>query len=431
MAKKLFKKAVAYFKSEYKKKEFLEDGCIRKPGNMKPFSRNRKLSVDDVFFSVVDPGRESCDAKVRRLFGGRERNKNKLRYVTQQAYSKARNKMNEKPFKDMFETMVIGEYQEKIMPGREVPVSRWGYHLFAFDGSNTTLPGTEEIKKKGYKKSGKGTYQNTVSLLEDLINVRVIDGIWGAGLNNEKAMAKEHVKNALKILGDDRKHKIMFVGDRGYPSVELIEFIESVGCFYCFRVRRKYDLIIDEVPVGSDVVSQVDGSDMRIIKFPLGENDSADETIITNAYDIPAEDFKEIYNLRWEIEKKYLYIKDRQELENFTGHTENAMKQDFYATLLAEYFISVAEDDAQEEIKKDKANCKYGYKTNRNDMVNIIKDNFARYFLTNNNAERERLLIEIQLAAREYVCQIRPGRARDKNAGRHQRKFSPNHKSNT
>ena len=61
------------------------------------------------------------------------------------------------------------------------------------------------------------------------------------------------------------------------------------------------------------------------------------EVLITSLIDeklYPISTFKEIYNLRWGVESYYGIIKERLNLENFSGRTVLSIKQDFHATLL-------------------------------------------------------------------------------------------------
>ena len=46
-------------------------------------------------------------------------------------------------------------------------------------------------------------------------------------------------------------------------------------------------------------------------------------------------DFKHLYFLRWGVEIEYDVLKNALEIENFSGRTETAIKQDFYAHIIA------------------------------------------------------------------------------------------------
>lgn len=58
---------------------------------------------------------------------------------------------------------------------------------------------------------------------------------------------------------------------------------------------------------------------MRVIKFEL--ESGTIETLVTNLFDetISLEDFKELYFKRWGTEVKYNEIKNKLQVQNFTG----------------------------------------------------------------------------------------------------------------
>lgn len=62
------------------------------------------------------------------------------------------------------------------------------------------------------------------------------------------------------------------------------------------------------------------------------------------------EDFKELYFKRWGIEIKYDELKNRLEIENFTGATKIAIEQDFYASIYLSNMIELARKDIDETV---------------------------------------------------------------------------------
>ncbi len=61
------------------------------------------------------------------------------------------------------------------------------------------------------------------------------------------------------------------------------------------------------------------------------------EVLVTSLLDetlYPASEFGPLYYLRWGVETFYGRVKGRLALENFTGKTPEAIKQDFYSTIL-------------------------------------------------------------------------------------------------
>ena len=72
---------------------------------------------------------------------------------------------------------------------------------------------------------------------------------------------------------------------------------------------------------------------IRLVRVILDNGEI--EVLATNVSSavIPAKAFKKLYHLRWGIETFFLILKDRLNLENFTGTSLIAVLQDVWATL--------------------------------------------------------------------------------------------------
>src|SRR6202012_4285138 len=76
-------------------------------------------------------------------------------------------------------------------------------------------------------------------------------------------------------------------------------------------------------------------------------------TSLTDSTKYLHEDFKELYHFRWNIEESYKLFKCRLEIENFSGKTAIAVKQDFYAKV---YMMSMCASLAfpiEEQVKRE------------------------------------------------------------------------------
>lgn len=107
-----------------------------------------------------------------------------------------------------------------------------------------------------------------------------------------------------------------------------------------------------------------------------------EEILITSLLDerLLIKDFKELYFMRWGIEIKYDELKNRLQIENFTGITKKAIEQDFYATIYLSNMVELARSRSDELIdnrNKDK-NLKYKQKTNLNILIGSLKEKFLK-----------------------------------------------------
>ena len=87
---------------------------------------------------------------------------------------------------------------------------------------------------------------------------------------------------------------------------------------------KKEDQVI-EVKIEEEYVK------IRVLRFVLDSGE--EEVLITNLLDeeLGIKDFKALYFKRWGIEVKFNELKNRLQIENFTGDTQIAVEQDFYA----------------------------------------------------------------------------------------------------
>ena len=71
----------------------------------------------------------------------------------------------------------------------------------------------------------------------------------------------------------------------------------------------------------------------------------------------PSEVFKELYHLRWGIEGFYALLKERLNLENFSGKSAISVRQDFYAAIFIAGLESILTQEADLKLaKKSKDN---------------------------------------------------------------------------
>ncbi len=112
-----------------------------------------------------------------------------------------------------------------------------GYRILAVDGSKVDLPYNKElIEIYGCQKSTNDLVQSLVSCLTDVLNNVVLDGIMAPCNGNERELAKQHILSLSKIKTD--KDIILF--DRGYPSAELMQYIDQIGFKYIMRCSTSF-----------------------------------------------------------------------------------------------------------------------------------------------------------------------------------------------
>ena len=179
----------------------------------------------------------------------------------------------------------------------------------------------------------------------------------------------------------------------------------STGFFKVVVNAPNADQIIDVLYKGHTLK-------MRVLKFKL--DSGIVETLITNIFDenFSVADFKELYFKRWGIEVKYNEIKNKLQIENFTGETPIAIEQDFYATMYLANMVALAKKDANQVIEEEykEKGLKYEYKVNTNVLIGKLKDTLITMISTTNPWKRSRMLKHIEEEIERNVIPVRPDR---------------------
>lgn len=360
-----------------------------------------------------------------------------IREVTKGAFSQARNKLNEWGFRRLNEVCVAYFYAH-------APYHKWGkFRLLAVDGSRFLLPNHETIKEEfGEVLTGRNGDASrsmaTGSLLYDVLNQVTLDAQLGPYKNTSKKKAGELAlldKHLSKLQPGD-----LLLLDRGYPSFLLFFKLMVKGVDFCVRMKgswwnhvrsfRKSDLdeqlVEFELPQ-KDVKKMAEYTDnvpemitCRLIKVVLdtGEIEILCTSLV-NMEEYPHELFKDLYHLRWNEEEAYKLLKNRAEVERFTGKTAKAVKQDFLAkiflmSLMATYAHPI-EEKVREEYKADE-NRKHDQKINRTNALATTRDILIGMFSRRDYSGALKAFDQLVFNTREI---IRPNR---KNERRHKPK---------
>ena len=143
-----------------------------------------------------------------------------------------------------------------------------------------------------------------------------------------------------------------YVFDKGYLDFGWWQRIDAAGAVFVSRLKRNTKVRSREpnTPIGDGILSDttvrigqtiprgrarnpLQGTDLREItveregKTPL--------TLITNDHDRPASEIAALYKERWQIELLFKWIKQNLKIKSFLGRSENAVKAQIYAALIA------------------------------------------------------------------------------------------------
>jgi len=327
--------------------------------------------------------------------------------ITKQAFSQARQKVSPKAFIHMLNQVNKWYY-------KDTPFAKYKkYRLLAIDGTVLEINDTEELRNEfGYiENQNKKVARARASALYDIEN----DMIICSKLTHYRHGEREIAENLIDEMIDLGSYNDLILFDRGYPSKDFITFIESKKLKYLMRVGSGFLKVVVNAPKPDQIIS-VKHKDkvlnMRVIKLKL--ESGIIETLVTNLFDetISLTDFKELYFKRWGIEVKYNEIKNKLQVENFTGKTVIAIEQDFYATMYLTNMVALAKKDANNVIQEDSKNknLKFEYKVNTNVLIGKLKDTLITMIITKNPWKRSKILKSIQSEIERNIIPIRPGR---------------------
>lgn len=364
-----------------------------------------KMKFNDIILFILNFVKRSLQIELDDFF--KKTSKGDIT-ITKQAFSQARQKVSPEAFIYLLDGVNKKFYEQ-------VPFNKYrGYRLLAIDGTVIQIHNSEKLREiYGYIENQNAKVARAqASALYDVENDMIIASKITSYGTNEREIAKEMITKLCEL--GTCNDLILF--DRGYPSRDLIKFIEENQLKYLMRVSNAFLKGVVNAP-NKDQVIEVKYKNtllkMRVLKFPL--NSGITETLITNIFDedFSVADFKELYFKRWGIEVKYNEIKNKLQIENFTGETPIAIEQDFYATMYLANMVALAKMDANEIIEKEYENkgLKYEYKVNTNVLIAKLKDTLIMMLSINNPWKRSRMLKYIGKEIKKNVIPIRPNRS--------------------
>lgn len=401
-------------------------------------TRNRKLPIKTIILLVLK-FKSSIQRELDRFFKEASQSDFNIREVTKGAFTQARAKLKPEAFKRLNEIAVNTFYDR-------AGYYEWhGMRLLAVDGTRLVLPNHPTVAEEfGVHQFGpKADTPRSLamaSLLYDPLNLVTIDSQIAPYAASERDLLVEHLD---KINAGD-----MLLLDRGYPSFWLLFLLKAKGIEFCVRLKEDWWLkvkdfteSIDKERIVTFALPKKDRNKLkdfpnildteitcRLIKVELGNGEK--EVLCTSLTDdksYPYSDFEQLYHYRWNEEEAYKLLKSRIELEDFSGKTAKAVKQDFHAkvflmTLCAAYAHPI-EEKVIAEYEADK-NRKYGQKINRTNALATTMDILVPTFIHKKYEEALRAFDLLVWNTREI---IRPGRSNPRNK-RPKKPYSMNYK---
>ncbi|OXE71415.1 transposase [Enterocloster clostridioformis] len=416
-----------------------QDFC--RNGNPSSFIRNRKMPLADLLFTMLNRRGITLSLELRNYMKiahpGME--------ISKPGYLKQRMKLNPLAFYELYRHHNRNFYTESGFSTFQ------GYLVLAADGSGINIPTTRETLEEFGTSSRKGTKpQASIGLgcLYDVMNRMILESDCCKCKFDEMRLAEEQIDRVCETIGASQP--FLVVMDRGYPSTAAFIRMMEKGILFLVRLKSSdykkeqsalsgpdgwVDIFLDKSRInhykGTDIgqrMEELGSITLRMVKVPLKEE--REEILITN---LPSETFDrfqiaELYQMRWGIETAYETLKDRLQIENFTGTKPVLLLQDIYSTI---YISNLAEDiirDAEAELDEKEKHRKHKMMINRTLSIGILKNDLIYILLERDEEKQDRLFHQIYEDISKNLVPIRPDRHYHRTKGQLAGKYSNTHK---
>jgi hypothetical protein len=297
------------------------------------FTRNRKLTFPIVAGMILRMIKQSLQITCNwfgDLIGSEPASK--------QAFSLARQQISPECFQALHADGLETNYTLNPQKGL------WfGFRIIAADGSTLRLPESEDLAEEfGRWPTREGINISPpiarISEFTDMTTKLVLSGRIAPCNTSEDELAKEQLTEVVQKMISLNQKNLLFVYDRGYPSEEFINQHIELGVDFIFRVPKNFNKAISEIYQGKEQENFLITETwplLRVSQFTLpGGEDELLLTTLTDERLYSQEALSEVYHGRWTaMEEGYKKQKITMQLENFSGKTVVAIRQEYWATL--------------------------------------------------------------------------------------------------
>jgi len=295
-------------------------------------------------------------------------------------------------------TAFIELNQEGLLPviyGKENSVRRWRERrLLGVDSSLVRLPESEEVGKTfGWKEitnqagaTGTRYPEGRFSVLYDVLNRVGLDARLEPSMLGEVPLAIEQLAHL--------QPRDIAINDRGFSGYVYFASVLEQGADFIGRCSKGSFLEAQQMfrlnranqskvvwlfaPPDQKAECRRLGLPLQIkvrfvsVRLPTGEL----EVLATSLLDedlYPTKEFLTVYHWRWGHETYHLMLKGRLDLENFSGLTEESVRQDFHASVLLCNLESLLSPPAQETLNASSSSSTPP-QINRADSYHALKE---------------------------------------------------------
>lgn len=361
------------------------------------FTRERKLNFVTVMLVLFQKSAKSLqlvlnELSQRFLFHAT---------ITHSAFSQARLKLKHTAFIELNQKAIVEVVYE------EPTYRTWnGHRLLAVDGMRVILPDSESVGKEfgtqhiaNQHETCQGEYPLAIaSVLYDVLNHIGLDAQLAHNKSYEVDLAVEHLAHT--------QPQDLLLFDRNYLSFYFLAVLTAYLRDFLIRASQSSFTVINRMfaegpqdqivtlNAPEDQRKTLQSSNLptqitvRLIRMVLSTGEV--EVLVTSLLDqtqYPTSLFKDLYYQRWGVETFYSTLKGRLTLENFTGKSAEAVKQDFFATIYISGLESILTHKAQQTLDQKSSKNKYPQQVNKAVAFNAIKNRVFELFTSKHNTD--------------------------------------------
>jgi hypothetical protein len=368
------------------------------------FTRSSPLNFTNTTLLVLNLVKKAVKVELMKYF----MNIDIAKTPSRQAFAEAREKVSYLAFKDLFDKSC------ELTEGNEGARLFNGYRLFAIDGTSFVVGQLEKLNSYfGKSTSVKDKAMCRIGGIVDVLNDCIVRATVSPFSVGERALAIEqvgqlkHISNALYLL------------DRGYWSPDLVSSIIKNNHKFVMRLASGS---------GRAIAKDEHGNNYNLRRHSFELPGGVTETLLTNIpeHEVSDDELARLYAKRWGIETKYLELKDRLQINKFSGETTNIVLQDIYSALYISNLTAFICFEADEIIKEEPSNSKYERKAKRSVCIAALRERFVKLCLLNDPNKRAATLEKLVNDIRSDVTYV----GKSKSRPRIKKKFTSSRSNN-
>ena len=353
------------------------------------FTRNRQLTFPVLMLFILQKTVKSIQRHLHEFLDDLAQGEI-FEPVTSGAVTHARAKLKDTAFIELNCDCVL-----PTVYAPEHPIQRWrGHRLFGIDSSLLRLPESQELGQAfGWKESSNqngatGTRypEGRLSVVYDLLNRIGHDARLEPSTLGEVALA---IQQSDYLQPGD-----IGINDRGFSGYVYFAMILqrgahfigrcSTGSFLAAQQMFRWNRANQSKVVWLYAPSDQKGECQRLVlpvkmkvrfvsvRLPTGELEVLATSLLDEAI-YPTEEFLTVYHWRWGHQTFYLMLKGRLELENFSGRTVEAVRQDVQAAVLLANLESVLSEPTQAALTERSRPQTQPVQVNRSNSYHALK----------------------------------------------------------